>query len=107
MQRSKILSYLGFAKKSGNLRTGVNTVSTLKKAYALIICSGASENTVNEAKKLSQKFFCPLIVSRLSVEELTGKENCKLMAVTDENLAKAIIDNTDENFTILSGGRKE
>ena len=44
MQRSKILSYIGFAAKSGNLRTGVNAVATLKKANLLAVCKRASEN---------------------------------------------------------------
>lgn len=107
MQRSKILSYLGFAIKSGNLRTGVNAIATIKKADLLIICSRASENTLKDAEKLAVKFNCPMVLSKLPVEEIAGKENCKLLAVTDANLARAILENLDDNFTIKSGGYKE
>ena len=107
MQRSKILSYIGFAAKSGNLRTGVNAVATLKKVNLLAVCKRASENTVRDAEKLAAKFNCPLIVSLIPVEEITGKENCKVFAVTDASLARAILDNLDDNFTIKSGGCKE
>ncbi len=109
MQRSKILSYIGFAKKSGNLRTGVNGIAATKGACLLILCSSAAQNTVAEAEKLARKFGCPLAVSYISVEEITGKSNCKLMALTDKELAGAIIQNikTDENFTLKSGGCKE
>ena len=106
MQRSKIESYIGFAKKSGNLRAGVNAILALKKADLLVICSSASENTRKEAMKLAAKFGCPLIESEIPVEKLAGKENCKLLAVTESNLAKAVLDNIDENFTIKSGGCK-
>ena len=107
LQRSKTQSYLGFAIKSGNLRSGVNAISTLKRADALILCATASPNTVKDAEKLSAKFGCPLIVSNIAVEQLIGKENCKLLAVTDANLAKAILNNLDDNFTLKSGGCKE
>lgn len=107
MQKSKALSYLGFAKKSGNLRTGVNAVSTLKSVNLLIVCKTASLNTVKDAEKLSVKFGCPLLITKIPAEEISGKENCKLLAVTESNLAKAILENTDDNFIIKSGGYKE
>ena len=107
MQRSKIASYLGFAKKSGYLRAGANVIATLKKANLIIVSEDASENAKKDAKKYSDKFACPLVLSAIPAEEITGKENCKTIAVTEENLAKAILDNLDENFTIISGGRKE
>ena len=107
MQRSKVTAYLGFAKKSGNLRSGVNAIGTLKRANLLILCQTASPNTEKDARKLSVKLGCPMLKSKLSVEELAGKENCKLLAVTDENLARAILDNLDDNFTLISGGCKE
>lgn len=107
MQRSKVLTYIGFAKKSGNLRSGVNAINTLKTANLLIVCATASQNTVKEAVKLSVKFSCPIVESKVLIEEITGKENCKLIAITEGNLAKAILDNKDENFTLISGGMKE
>ena len=106
MQRSKIESYLGFAKKSGNLRAGVNAIAALRSADLLIICASASENTKKEAMKLAAKFGCPLIESKIPAEKLAGKENCKLLAVTEKNLARAVSDNIDENFTIKTGGCK-
>ena len=107
MQRSKVLTYIGFAKKSGNLRSGVNAINTLKTANLLIVCATASQNTVKEAVKLSVKFSCPIVESKVLIEEITGKGNCKLIAITEGNLAKAILDNKDENFTLISGGMKE
>lgn len=107
MQKSKVLTYLGFAKKSGNLRTGVNAISTLKRANLLILCATAARNTKEDAAKLSAKLGCPLLESAVPVEELAGKENCKLLAVTQENLAGAILDNLDDNFTLISGGCKK
>ena len=107
MQRSKVLSYLGFALKSGNLRSGVNAIATLKRADLLIICKTASQNTVKDANKLASKLGCPIVRSEITTESIVSKENCKLLAVTEQNLAKAILDNLDDNFTLISGGCKE
>ncbi len=100
MGRSKIETFIGFSIRAGKYRLGVNAVATLKNAELLIMCHTASENTVKDVLKLSKKLKAEIIVCNfVNLEDLTGKENCKLMAVTDKSLAKAIIDNLDENFT--------
>ena len=107
MQKSKVLTYLGFAAKSGNLRSGVNAIATLRRADLLIICKTASQNTVKDASKLATRLGCPLVQSAITTESISGKENCKLLAVTESNLARAVLDNLDDNFTLISGGCKE
>ena len=83
---------------------GSNTVATLKKAYLIIVCDSASDGTKKLARSYATKFACPLMVSKKLLEDVVFKENCKVLAVTDKNLAKAIIDNQNENFSISSGG---
>ena len=100
MARSKIETFIGFSIRAGKYRLGVNAVATLKSAELLIMCHTASENTVKDVLKLSKKLKAEVIVYNSGLlEDLTKKEHCKLMAVTDKSLAKAIIDNLDENFT--------
>ena len=83
---------------------GSNSVGTLKKAFLIIVCNSASEGTKKLASSYANKFSCPLMLSKILLEDITLKENCKLVAVTDKNLAKAIIENQDDNFSISSGG---
>lgn len=84
---------------------GSNAIATLKKAFLIIVCNSASYNTKKLAKSYANKFSCPLMISNnILLEDLTFKENCKIVALTDVNLAKAIIDNQDDNFSISSGG---
>lgn len=98
--RSKPESYIGFALRAGKYRCGVNAISTLKDVKLLILCSTAAKNTRKEAEKLARQFHCKIVLSKAkTVEELTGKENCKLMAITDASLAKAIMDNLNGDFT--------
>ena len=100
--KSKVETFIGFTLRSGKCRLGVNAIKTLKKVELLLLCSTASENTVKDAVKLAKRFRTKLIVSKTTpIEILTGKEHCKLMAVTDLSLAKAIIGALDENFTLM------
>lgn len=99
----KILSYIGFAIKSGNVRTGVNVAKTIKKnAPLMILCHTASKNTVDEVIALSKKLHSKIIITKdITVEDIFNKPNCKLAVITDNELAKAIITNTNEHFVLL------
>lgn len=105
----KPYSYIGFAIKAKKLRTGINAVGTLNKdVYLIILCSTGEKNARKEAEKLAAKHNTPLIESfRFTIEEMTGKENCKVAAVLDEHLAQAIIDNLGDDFKVLNGGHKD
>lgn len=102
--RSKTETFVGFAIKARALVTGTNAVNSLKRAYLILICDSASQNTKKTAAEFSVRFGCPLLKTGKPLEELTGKENCKVAAVTDMNLAKAIT-GTDENLLIGPGGK--
>ncbi len=106
MLKSKAESYIGFCIKAGKLTCGFNAVEAEKKrVYLLILCGSASENAKKSALKLKNKFGCELAVTegRL-LEDITGRANCKLAAVRDHDLAKAILSATDENLKLYSGG---
>ena len=99
MEKSKVLTFIGFSIRARKLRAGINAIATLKKANLLIICQTAAKNSFDEAIKLCKKFNAPLIVSKTyKVEELVKKENCKLVAIQDESLGNAILQNLDEHF---------
>ncbi|MBQ7373568.1 MAG: hypothetical protein IJW64_03295 [Clostridia bacterium] len=103
MQNNKIFSYVGFAKRALKLKAGTNAIKTLKKdVYLMIACQTASPNALKEAIKLSEKFGCPLFVtSGFTVESLINKENCKLVAILEPELAKAIIKNSGEDLKLF------
>lgn len=107
MNRSKVLTYIGFAIKARKVRTGVNVAKTLKvKAPLMILCETASENTVKEVVSIANKLNAKIIVTKgIKVEDIFYKQNCKLAVITDYQLAKAILSNTDEQF-VLFGGNK-
>ena len=99
MEKSKSFTFIGFAIKARKLRCGVNAIATLKKADLLIVCSSASENTKKDAVKLSKKLFAKLLVlNEVLLESVVYKDKCKLVAITDKALAKAIINSGDSRF---------
>ena len=55
----KVISYLGFAKKSGNLLTGVNTCTfalAKGKVRLMILAEDISENSRKKIMKESRKY---------------------------------------------------
>lgn len=102
---SKTFTYFGFAKRARKLLLGANTVSAYRgRVYLVAACGGASENALKEARKFAEKFHCPLIVTAgCELGDIVLKDNCRIAAVADENLARAIYDNVDGCFKVLIG----
>lgn len=97
--KTKAETFIGFAIRAKKHRIGMNAIKTLKKIDLLIVCDSASENSKNEAQKLAKKYHCPLLITKTkSLEQLTHRENSKIMAVSDKALSKAILDNSENDF---------
>lgn len=103
-KKSKAETFIGFSLKARALTTGTDAVTRLKKAYLILLCSSASENTAKAAKKTASRLNCPLMLCYKPLEEVCNKLNCKMAAVTDKNLAAALIDNGDEFFSVYVEG---
>lgn len=100
--KTKAETFIGFAVRSGKFRTGMNSVQTLKKAFLMIVCKSASENSLKEAKKTAAKFGCPLLKTESKLlEDAVHKENVKVMAITDRALAKAVLVHYGTDFTVV------
>ena len=98
---SKANTFIGFAIRARKFRIGMNAVQTLKNINLLIVCNSASENTKSEAVKVANKYHCPLIMTvTAKLEEITHRENAKVMAIADKALAKAILDNIKNDFIV-------
>ena len=81
----KVISYLGFAKKSGNLLTGVNTCS-------FVLAEDISENSRKKIMKEIRKYGVKHIEYGNS-EELShavGASGRNVFAICDKGFAEAI-----------------
>ena len=96
MERNKISSYVGFALRARKLVLGVGAIEACRgKVYLLLADKSASENTKKQIGSLAKKFSCPVLEVE-DLEGLTGKHVCKLAAMQEENLARAILQDIKE-----------
>ncbi|MEG0829816.1 MAG: ribosomal L7Ae/L30e/S12e/Gadd45 family protein [Anaerovoracaceae bacterium] len=100
--KQKLYSYLGFAKKSGNLVTGYNTcVFTMNKGKIklLIITEDISENTekkiIKEAEK--QRVTYRRYGSSDDISQAVGTEGRSIFGITDLNFAQVILKEIDQS----------
>lgn len=102
--QEKIYTFIGFAIKARKIRIGVNAIATLKgNVPLLLLCRTASENTKQDALKLAKKYNSTIVLSKDRLEDLFCKDNCKLVAILDQSLANAILDNLNEKFQQFGG----
>ncbi len=106
MQESKIATYLGFCIKSGKASLGLDRAETLKRPANLVLADKSlSEGSMKRAKKLCQKFNCPLLICEgVALGDLLHRPACKLIAVSEKNLAAAILSAAENNvkFKLLN-----
>ena len=94
---NKVISYLGFARKSNNCIAGQTPLKHCgKQLYLIIVCNTASDNLKNLAKNLAVKHKCEFIISSVELSKLINLDEIKIIGLTDENLSKAIINNKEK-----------
>lgn len=99
----KVETYIGFCLRARKIALGSGTVDTLKKGvYLILVCSTASENTFKLAVKYKNRFGCPLIVCKTGLENAVHKSGCKIAAIKDAELAKAICGNVGEDYELFT-----
>ena len=93
---NKFFNFLGLAKRAGNLVEGYSKCNELrnkKRMYLFIISNDVSESTKNKFKKHCNENKIPCIED-FSKEDLgisIGRDEIKILAVQDENMAKKLI----------------
>ena len=105
MGRSKAETFIGFCIKSGNIALGAGAVEVQKpgKVHLLIISADASQNAMKVGIKFKNKFNCPLLICKAEFERIVNREGCKIAAIKDRQLAKAIMENLDDNYEYFGG----
>ncbi|WP_055070963.1 50S ribosomal protein L7ae-like protein [Clostridium massiliamazoniense] len=94
--RSKFLSFLGLAKRSGNTVDGYNKCEEIigkKKIHLIIFSTDLSERSKDKFLKLCEKHNIPYI-DGFSKEELgysIGKTEINIVGIMDSNMAKKLL----------------
>jgi len=99
--RKKTDSYLGFAKKSGNLLTGANTcmwaLEKGKTKLLIVTCDtaeGSREKIIRKAEKAGVPYR--IYGSSDDLSHAAGESGRNMFAVTDTGLAESLINAIDE-----------
>ncbi len=96
---SKIVSYIGFAIKARKIVVGQSSLKTeKKKIHLILVCPTASENLKNLANNLAIKHGCKTFCPASNLDELSHMNGVKIMGITDENLANAILKEGENNI---------
>lgn len=92
MKVDKLKAYLGFAIKSGNVIFGVDKLFESKKTPVLtLVCHTQNEKVYGKIEKFCNLNKINLIkLSNLTLSDLVGRDNCKVISILDINLAQAI-----------------
>ena len=104
-QNSKVESYIGFCFKAKKIILGSSAIGVFKGRVHLLILDGkAQKNSLRYAIKYKNRFNCPLLVCNGDFEGLVKKSQCRLVAISDESLAKAILNSGDSLYELYNGG---
>ncbi len=100
----RALSMLGIAAKSGKVVSGeFSTEKAVKtgKAFLVIVAGDSSDNTKKHFSDMTDFYEVPIYFysDKVSLGNAIGKEFRASLAVTDENLANAVIKKLQPNKT--------
>lgn len=103
--RDKVKTLLGFALRSGKVIFGVdNIISLNKKKHIVITSSDLSENSF---RRLKENISIPILICKYAtLQEISYRDNCKVIAITDKQMAEAIKNNFNSDlYDLVSEGK--
>ncbi|MGI6765715.1 MAG: L7Ae/L30e/S12e/Gadd45 family ribosomal protein [Lentihominibacter sp.] len=100
--KSKVLKYMGFARKSGNLVSGVNTCTlnmSRGKVELVILAEDISEGSEKKIMKEIRKNNVKFVKYGKSevMSQATGATGRQVFAVLDRNFADVILKEIDQS----------
>ena len=91
MELSKIKAYIGFARKSRNIKFGVDDILKLKNSVLILVSDELAKSSYEKLQNFANKKGCEILtIESNSFSKLFDSENIKAVAVLDDNLAIAI-----------------
>ena len=89
---SSIVSYIGFAIKSGAVIKGLDDVlKSKKRIYLILVTEDTQINSKSKITEFATLKSIPLSIIKPNMFESLNIFGVKIMAITDKNLAGAII----------------
>lgn len=98
---NKLYAMLGLARRARKLVIGESAITTIQnqKARVVLVSDEASENTLKKVKDKCQFYNVTYgIVNDNFMNQAIGEFNTKIIAITDEGMAKKIREYMEEKY---------
>lgn len=104
MSKKKIDTYIRFAIKSRSIIYGIDNIKARIRQIKVIIADNTlSENSLDKARLLCSRNNIPLVLSEEELNKILNTNNCKIIGITNINMAQAIVDNVGEGYFLAEG----
>ena len=91
MQKSKVETFIGFSIKSGKIIFGLDNIEKYhKKIHLIVLSNSISDNSKTKVLNIASKREIDVLELEDSLENITKRKNCKVLAITSFELANAI-----------------
>lgn len=103
----KFVSMIGFARRSGKIVYGLDSLKHAKNIKLLAVSDSASDNLVRNMERLADESEIPIVYA-VGLERTVGN-NVKALGLTDSNMAKAVAEYVEigaAQYTIKYGKRR-
>ncbi len=95
LSNNKVQTYLGFAIKARKIVFGADDILKAKRQKVILASKNLSEASLQKIETFANTKNIPLIiVDNQTFLSVFGEKNIKVIAITDEGLASAIIKST-------------
>lgn len=85
----KFMALLGFARRAGRVKYGLDDLKKCKSVKLYAVCESASSNLLSDMKALAKKANKPLIMAK---RESFTEGNCKALGITDVHIVDGIVE---------------
>ncbi len=83
----KFTALLGFARRAGKVRYGLDELKKAKNVKLYAVTASASDNLMSDITALAERTGKPLVVAK---RESFTDGNCKALGITDAHMADGI-----------------
>lgn len=107
MKKDKIETLLGFALRAGKIKFGADSTDAGKRAYVTVVCGTLSPGTLDKVLKNCGEKAVPVLQTDKPLQDIVHRNNCKVVSVTDRQMAEAVLNEISENYRLLvTGGNR-
>lgn len=98
LNSQKIITYIGFAIKSRNIKYGVDDILKLKKVSLILVSETLTSSGMNKINNYVNRTKTDMILLKGDdFSEIINSPSIKVAAILDDNLAEAIKKNLTNN----------